>query len=396
MSRFARWTSWAGFLILLLTVACGGGGTTSEETDDATVAPGPTDAGTDAPEATDGTDAAEPGEAITLRYSSPIPAETSLGESFEWWASEVTSRTDGRITVELFHAAELVAATETLGAVQSGRADIGYVPDAFHPAEFPLWSVSGVPFVTGDAGASIRSFAELAGTNEAFQQQFADAGVHPLLFMPLGAGGCGSSDEIDQLEDFEGLRIRSFGYTAEALDAIGADPVFLDTAEVFEALQRDTIDAFCGFFLDAAVGVGLHEVAPRFIDTGLGQYASVGGLMNLDVWESLSPEDQQVLTEVSEEYVDVALDNLDAYATRACDTLVEEGGSVTVLPEAEVARWEETAGDTLVESWKGAAIEAGADEAAVDEFLAQRLETVEQFEAESDYVEGLQACAERT
>ena len=136
-----------------------------------------------------------------LQFASYIGAAAAQSRASEWWAKEVERRTSGRVKVKFFYQGALLPATDILKGIGDGRADLGYVANAYHPAELPLSSVVGVPFVTSNAEAQMHTFTELYERNTAFRNEWERQGVHVLFFHPLSENIVGMRKPANTVAD---------------------------------------------------------------------------------------------------------------------------------------------------------------------------------------------------
>lgn len=332
------------------------------------------------------------GETIELRFASYIGESAPQMRTMEWWSEEVAERTDGRIDVEFFYSQALLEATEILPGVGSGRADFGYTANSYHPSELPLTSVVEIPFLTSNAAAQAKALTSLYDSNEAFRSEWENQGVHVLFFPALSGNILGSERRVDGLEDIEGKSVRGLGLINQALSAVGANAVAIPAPEIYESLQRGVIDGYSGFAFEVVTALKLHEVAPHIVDTGMGQYVTPAIVMNKSQYEGLPEDIREIVDEVSAEAVDKSIELLKEVEDQVCTTILDGGGSVTVLPESDIESWRQQVEQQLREQWisdhSGTAIPAG-------EFLDTYVSELERFEAEVDYRPGVQECAER-
>lgn len=327
-----------------------------------------------------------------LQFASYIGDAAAQSRAQEWWADEVERRTDGRVRVEFFYSGSLLGATDILRGVGDGRASLGYVANAYHPAELPLSSVVGVPFMTSNAEAQMRTFMDLYQNNEAFRQEWRSNNVHVLYFNPLSENILGTRELIMGLDDLEGMRIRGLGYVNQVLEAVGANPVAIAAPEIYEALLRNTLDGYSGFAFEVVTALKLQEVAPHTLSTGTGNYVFAATPINLDLWESMPEDIQTILTEVSAEYQDTVAQYLAETEDEVCQTILDAGGTVTVLPDEDIDRIRAAVGDSIVQDWVETAEARGVD---AEDFLAEYTEKLAMYEEQVDYVSGVNRCADR-
>jgi TRAP-type C4-dicarboxylate transport system substrate-binding protein len=376
--------------VLALTLAACGGGESS--------APAPTPVPAPAPApADDGPEEITCDAPVTLTYASNVPEGGLIEAGTEWWIAEVETRSNGCVLIEAFFGGSLLGGAQIFDGLIDGIIDIGHVSQSRVNASLPFWGVTGLPFLTTDPTATQRAISELLASNEEFAAQFERLGLKPLYVKPIPTEVSGFSSPVTTLADFNGLRLRGLGRWANAAyAALGADLVDVNSPEIFEATQRGTINGWTQQTLDIAVGNSLHEVAPYFVDAGIGTVFPVGNVMRLESFNALSPELQALIEQINLEYVEASVANAAAIESGFCDTLLASGGSVTVIPAAEVDAWKANVQADIIALWTESVVElTGVDRAVVEQFYNDYVEAVRRYEAESTYVNGLRACAER-
>ncbi len=326
-----------------------------------------------------------------LQFASYIGQNAAQSRAQEWWASEIEKRTDGRVDIEFFYQGSLLPATDILQGVSDGRASLGYVANAYHPAELPLSSIVGVPFMTSNAEAQMRTFSELYERNEAFRAEWESKGVHVLFFNPLSENIVGMRADNTTLEGMKGKSIRGLGYVNQVLQAIGANPVAITSAEIYEALLRGTLDGYSGFAFEVVTALKLHEVAPYTFATGTGNYVFAATPITKSLWDEMPDDIKGVITEVSAEYTTKVIEILTETEDEVCRTIKESGGSVSVLTDEEIETIKTAVGTSIEDQWVAEASGRGAPAA---EFLEDYKATLARHEAEATYVSGVKRCAE--
>lgn len=384
----------------MVVTACGGGDDTgSAETDAGTEADAETEADATSEETTgedDSTEASGDAE-FTIRFSSIFGPESGLQQQLDWYMDEVEKRTDGRVAFERFYAASLLGASETLAGIAEGRAEAGYLVPAYAPADLPLWNVTFVPTEGANPEAIARAQADMAENNEALMGEYEDAGIKMLVYnMIADLGTIATPDPITDVSELEGLDIRALGYLANALQLRGINPVVVEAQETYESIERGVIDGAGGFAIDVLTSEGLEEVSPWMTKIDIGGWVGAGLAINADFYEQLPDDVKQVMDEVGDEFYDQALQILMDVEEAACDTLLEAGGGVTVLPEEQSAAWREDIGDSLWELWRSDAASSGASEEQISSVQQAWRENTEKYAAQSEYESGLDRCAERS
>lgn len=336
---------------------------------------------------TDTPDAGDDTKTYTLQLASSIGPNSGQSQADQWWADEVEARTDGRVKVEFFFSESLVPAADTLSAVGSKRVEVGYLAAAYTPGELPLSQIAGIPFVTQNAEAQVRAFTQLYEENEAFRNEWTQHGVEVLHFGVVTKNLVGSHEPITGLDWFEGKQVRAIGFVPKALEAVGANPVSISIAEVYEAMERGLLDAYSSTTFEVFTDLGLHEVAEHTTDTGLGTHILVATVINKEVWDGLPEDIREIIKGVDAEFTENAVALLRDVEDKACERVKEVGGTLARFDDATIAAWRDKIGTSIEEAFIA---QAGAGS---EEFVkAFRAAVTKQEAVASDYVAGLDRC----
>jgi TRAP-type C4-dicarboxylate transport system substrate-binding protein len=363
-------------VLALVVAACGddGGESTTTEGSAATTTEAPGDETTTTAAAAT-TTAAPAGDPVRLVYASFAVEDSPYSQAFAWLAEELNTRTNGRVTIEQFHAGALCAFADIFDCIKDGRADFGLFLPVQQPSFFPYSSVASVLFVSRDTQAHSEAFNEMATSQEQFSAEWEAQGMAPLWFASIGPAVLGANEPVENIEWMENKSIRATGYFTQALDAVGANPVALSNAEVYEAIERGTIDAFYASTLDGAALDNSHfEVTSHWQDPGAGEYVSIATAVSQRALDQLTEEEQAILFELAEQ---IRTEWFETYylpqMVLACDNAVNGGlESLTIWPEEETQRFADAAADVVKQQWIADAEAGGATGAAefFDEFVA--------------------------
>ncbi|MCK5100536.1 MAG: TRAP transporter substrate-binding protein DctP, partial [Desulfobacteraceae bacterium] len=121
----------------------------------------------------------------------------------------------------------------------------------------------------------------------------------------------------------------------ESLAALGATPIKIASAEVYDAVGKGAIDGFVSswgsMYSRKYYEVAKHAVGPIWWTVWV-------NFINLDTWNSLSQEDQKILMEVSRETEKRSLGIMKAFDKKSLENLVQVG-SVKILTPEEKQAW---------------------------------------------------------
>ena len=270
---------------------------------------------------------------IELSYSIFFPPSHIQAKTAEAWADEVEKRTDGRVKITTYSGGSLTKAPQCYEGVVNGISDIGMSCFAYTRGRFPLLEGLDLPLGYPDGTTASRVATEMV-------KQFQPAEVadtHVLYVHAHGPGLLASKEPVRQLEDLEDMKVRATGLSAKIVERLGGVPVAMSQPETYEALQKGVVDAtFCP--IETLKGWKQAEVIESVTDSSaIGYTTAMFVTMNKDKWNSLPPDIQEIITQVSDEWVDVhgaAWDQADDEGR----ALVEElGREMIVLSPEEAA-----------------------------------------------------------
>ena len=214
-----------------------------------------------------------------------------VGVNAQRLADKIGQMSDGRLTVHLYAAGELVPAFEALGAVQQGNAELAHSAAFFWLGKSEALNYFGsMPF--GLMASEIMGWLYFGGGLELWQEAMAEFDIRPFFAGSSGVSAGGwFRKEINSLDDLKGLKIRIAGLGAQVMERLGATPVLTPPAEVFPAMAAGTVDAaeFIGPWNDQAFG--LYRVAKYYYQPGWHEVGPTAELLiNRRAWESLAPD----------------------------------------------------------------------------------------------------------
>lgn len=247
-------------------------------------------------------------------------------------ADQVSKMSAGRLRIRLYAAGELVPALGVFDAVSGGTAQMAHTASFFWQGKIPA-SVffTAIPF--GLLPHEHITWIERGGGQALWDELYAPFGVKPVMAGNTGVqmGGWYKKD-INGLDDLTGLKIRMPGLGGEVMRRLGATPVGLPPAELFQALQSGVLDAteFLGPWSDRAMG--FHKVAKNYYSPGFHEPNGTGeALFNKVALDGLPEELRAIVLEACRAENGRALAESDWENAGSLKLLQEEDG-VTVKP----------------------------------------------------------------
>ena len=252
-----------------------------------------------------------------------------LGTGAELLADLITKGTDGRLSVKVFGAGEIVPAFESMDAVASGTVEMGHgAPYYWKGKEPALQFIASMPF--GMIAQEQNAWFQFAGGQAIADEVYKELGCK---FFPSGNTGTQMggwfNKEINSLEDYKGLKMRIPGLGGETVKAAGGNVINLPGGEIPPALQSGAIDAteWVGPYNDLAFG--LYKSAKYYYYPGWHEPATVlDNFINLKAWESL-PDDIKSIVEAANTAVNqLVLSEFGARNNSALAALVDKHGVI--------------------------------------------------------------------
>ncbi len=253
------------------------------------------------------------------------------------YASAVDKATGGRVKITIYPDETLTTAAQTYDAVVKGVVDMGFSFFAYNPGRFPLMEVVDLPLpgVRNSTQASLEAWA----VYQKFRpKELSD--IKLLGVLSMAGGTLFTNKPIHKLEDVAKQEIRGSGNDVGVIKALGGSPVAMPITGAYVALQKGICD---GTLTDDAAMLSYH-----FGDVVKDKVAFPGGLrqvtawygMNLGVWNSMPPDIQKEITEVSTRYITILGASRDEENQIGAGYLVSAGVNTTTLSPTEIDRWQ--------------------------------------------------------
>ncbi len=262
-----------------------------------------------------------------------------LGAAADRVAEFITEMSGGAMRVHVFSAGELVGAFDSFDAVSSGSADM------YHGAEY-YWAgkSKAYPFFTavpfGMTAPEIMGWTEFGGGQQLWDELSSKFNIKPFVAGNSGHQLAGwFKRPINSLEDLKGMKVRMPGIGGEVLRRIGASAIALPGGEIYAALQSGAIDGaeWVGPWNDLAFGFyreAKYYYWPGFQEPG----AQLGAGVNLDVWNSLNPQEQSIVKGACHRANHLCLAEFTHFNGVALEQLVRDHGvEVRRLPDDVLA-----------------------------------------------------------
>lgn len=260
------------------------------------------------------------------------PAETVVDLVTSPWEESVKEKTNGEVVVKSIHGSQLGSAATLYQDVAGGVYEIGWAsPILFDDTELFPFTIANLPFALTEpeSGANIM---------KKFYEKYKDP--KEVEYLGITASDpyvIWSKKPIKTVKDLKGMKIRAA--SAVQIDVVknwGATPVDIQLTDMYEALQKGTLDAVV-FATSGGVGYNIIEVAPYMTYLPVSSIALMP-VMNKDAFSRLSNESKSLFNEgLGQEMADLYT----KYTVDRVDDLLqveikEKGGEIIYLSDEEM------------------------------------------------------------
>ncbi|WP_157983851.1 TRAP transporter substrate-binding protein [Nesterenkonia muleiensis] len=283
---------------------------------------------------------------ITLRYATGLQPEDTVTQGMEIFADLVDERTDGQVTIDVYHSGQLGSIQENLEQVQTQIIDMTNNTSAELESVLPSIAVMGLPYLFGTT-EEVRNVLDsdvTAHIEEAMEEQ----GVKILSWQDQGFRHVFSNVRpITSAEDLRGqtIRLTETSMHIDAFDALAANPVPLEYTELYSALEQGVVEGFENPVV-SATGNNLHEVVD-YLSLTNHAHSQMLHTVNLDIWETIPEEFQTIIEDAATEAAEWVTEETEAREQEALDLAADHG---VVINEIDEDKFEEMA-DIVRPTW---------------------------------------------
>jgi len=234
-----------------------------------------------------------------------------------------------------------------MDAVSSGAVDIICTCSCFYPKDMPMNNVGwGLFFIPPDPLMQAKIYGNLRKEFPQMDQEVEKYNCKILFMSSVDTYGLFSKTPIKSIADLKGKKISGVGvYIPKFFKEIGTKVIPTFVGDRYSALQTGVIE---GDYLPLLFTKPYRfwEVAKYRILVDSGGNHGMPHVINLDVWNSLSPEDQKIMITAGREMEVVSAEWM-ASTVSVFHKELEEKYGVTLMsfPYEEKVKWCEAIGD---------------------------------------------------
>jgi TRAP-type C4-dicarboxylate transport system substrate-binding protein len=295
------------------------------------------------------TPAARAADPITLKLAfPPPPASFFNGGVLAPWGKEIETETKGAVAVQIFVGGTVANFGNVYDRVLNGVVDLGWGLHGPMGNKFQKSSVANLPGLLSTGPQCTTALWQIFAAGVTADEYEA---VKPLSIACFPGTGFVSAKSLRSTDDFKGMKVGvGSKMLGSEMEILGAAPISLTTSEVYQSLQRGTIDASATGWA-ALAAFKLHEVAKYVFEAPMG-HATNFLLMNKGSFAKLPEAAQRVVESKSGLVLSTIHGKVGHDETVHGRKIVEQmpTHTITTMPEADLARLQKTM-QPLVDQW---------------------------------------------
>jgi TRAP-type transport system periplasmic protein len=277
------------------------------------------------------------GSTITLRYGNQFPPTDPLSAIGEQWCKEVEKRTNGQVQVRYYPGNALNSPVQMYESIVNGVIDVGNVMSGYTRGRFPLlsglyenpWEYQSAVQATSIANAAYAKFKpkELDEVSIMYFHCTANAMLHT------------ARKPVLKLDDVKGLKIRTMDANAVIMSSLGAAPVAMPQAEVYDALSKGVLDGAIAVYSGLKTWKTADILKYTTEISGTAYTAVFFVAMNKNKWNSIPADQQKIIEQINKEFAEKQAALWDELEKEGKEYAISRGMKVTKLSPEDQAKW---------------------------------------------------------
>lgn len=202
------------------------------------------------------------------------PAYKDIFPSFQVLLDAIKQNSGGKVAYKMFHSEALLDAEQLIPGILQGVADLGFQTSSYISTSYPILGAYELPFLSDEVATQERMLAPDGPLYGLFNQELGKKGLRMLGSISTAYETIWTVDKpIRKPDDIKGMRIRTAGFVeGETVRALGGSPVSMSSAELFQALERGTIDGMISY-LGTVISRDLQQVLRHATMGPFGSYS---------------------------------------------------------------------------------------------------------------------------
>lgn len=279
-------------------------------------------------------EARQTGSEMTWKLATDASKDYPTTKALIKFADEVYEKSNGRIAVDIYESSILGDEVSYMEQLQAGTVDVAKLSLGTLSGLYEDTQVFLLPFLFKNNTELWKALEGEAGTT--VKNGLNDYGIQGIGFTDNGSRCFYTTKEVKSLEDFKGLaiRVQNNRLMNGMVNSLGANAVNIAANEVYSALQTGVCQGGENN-PNIILSDSLYEVAPYVL---LDNHTTAMDVicMNLDLWQSLSAEDQKIVSDAMSEATRYDREIWDEAVQESLTKLKDSGATITQPDDASL------------------------------------------------------------
>ena len=277
---------------------------------------------------------------IKFTDTHPLTHDVSI-HGHQAFQKRVEELTGGKVKFKHFPAEQLGKEKDFVELARKGIVDIIYSGGGQQGGKMPLHAGCDLAGLGADVVRNTKAYQTLLHTTDSLVfAEFQSVGLRPImgfLFPPYQI--LTGSKPIHKISDLKGMKIRiNSPVMGSAIEALGGTPTMLTSPEVYEGLQRGTVDGTTFTYISGKSWKLEDVIKFGTVGIDVGTVSSFWA-MNQDFWSKLPDDVKKVIDKVSYETSDNLAKYLEKEETIIIADWEKKGKDLYHLTPADQAEW---------------------------------------------------------
>ena len=324
--------------------------------------------------------AAAPPKVKELKWATFFPEADYNAQLLKQLRNDIEAHTHGAIKPKLYYAGQIAETKDLPGLCRSGAVEMTTSAPLQYPSIFPLNTVlQMVQLVFKTTEQVAYTWRGLLRDVPEIQGEYAKQNQYCLTRACLSMYYTLSKKPIRNLADLKGVKIRALPgkHASELMKSIGATPIMIAPAEIYEGLMRGVLDAVM-MPVQAFESLRFYEAA-KYVSLPYGANPGFYTNINLDVWNSFTPEIKGAFTKAAMEYGVRDLELQVGSENKSIESLKKKGVQFIEFDKKDLETLIAKAGDPWAAAKDYAINELKADAAVVDKLVKRWRELTDEY-----------------
>jgi TRAP-type C4-dicarboxylate transport system substrate-binding protein len=220
----------------------------------------------------------------------------AASKGVDWLANYVKEQTGGKFTITVGYGS-YGEPKELLDLLSVGALEATNMCSSYHPEKHPGYTALDLPFLPFPNADVQEKVHEKFHQHPYVRQELAKWKAFPFMstLLPQYEFVGRSSPAPKKLADWKGLRVRAIGGIGSAMAKVGAVPTSVDATEVYNFLERGTVDAASFPSTYAHGSYRTYEVGKWFTTNLAPGTQSCPLVIGIAAWDKLPKQYQELL-----------------------------------------------------------------------------------------------------